>query len=578
TFGAGIGGVGVLSKEGDGDDTYRAETLCEGFGSFGIGLLRDSGGTDDYEAMLYAQGSARSQGAGWLIDGAGRDMYRCGGLVDAGAKFPTAHLSCAQAYADGWSGLGGGCGLLTDLGGDDVYVCEVRGQGCALDGGVASLYDKSGNDDYSGYDEGQAFASQSSFSTLFDLDGDDTYTMKVGSCHALGTGYGVALLLDRAGDDVYMARESAPGSGVEHGLGLFVDAEGTDRYYGPPGKGVVAGGSGSLGVFVDLNGDDVYTAGLADGQSKSTPTWGVALDQASTVPTREVGRPQPVPGSDQMPDDDTMAAVFSAATQPDASAAVQDALDRLVRIGAPGLEWMLKNRLDGADSYGVQAFATVVGALGPEGSRQIGAKTFSATDAELAALIEIAVSASVKDFGAVLPGLMKKPALRAAAIAAAGDLNARAAVPELLAACRDKDAEVVRSAVASLTKIADPQSATTAQAMLLNEDFMVRKEAVALMAQFPSQALTAGTSLAGSTDEGRARTGIDVLGRVGTAEALDKIAQMLLDPRPGVRMEALMQLDGRCPEKYRLDFLSLLQDPVALVRSVAKSVSAGGQS
>ena len=48
------------------------------------------------------------------------------------------------------------------------------------------------------------------------------------------------------------------------------------------------------------------------------------------------------------------------------------------------------------------------------------------------------------------------------------------------------------------------------------------------------------------------------------------LISLILDPRPGVRMEALLALDKKCPEEFRATFESLKHDPVPLVRAVAK--------
>ena len=73
----------------------------------------------------------------------------------------------------------------------------------------------------------------------------------------------------------------------------------------------------------------------------------------------------------------------------------------------------------------------------------------------------------------------------------------------------------------------------------------------------------------GSNDEFRARVGIELMAELGTATAMERIGEMLLDPRPGVRIECLLRLNGRCPAKFRADYLSLRNDPVNSVKSVA---------
>lgn len=582
TFGSGIGGVGVFSKSG-GDDSYRSETLAQGFGFFGVGLLCDSGGRDTYDLLLYGQGASRTQGVGWLVDSSGADTYRAGGLVLNSPLFATAHYSFAQGFSQGFredsGGVGGGVGLLTDLDGDDVYIGETYMQASSYWYSLGSLFDGAGNDTYTGHHYCQASAMHMTAAYLFDLGGDDGYIVKVGAAHAIGHDYGVALLLDRAGDDVYASRDSTPGIGNANGLGVFIESAGIDRYYGPPGKGNPARGTGSLGVFVDLNGNDDYRYGLGDGRARSTATWGVALDKPTLVfETEAAQRPPVTPGSEQRPSDEVLAQVYARAVQWNVGTAqteVDDNLDRLVKIGAPALEWMIANRLASADRLQLRAFVHVVTALKAEGARQIGAKAFNASDAEMANLLRIATDANVADFAAVIPGLLKKPQFQMQAAVAAGALGARAAVPDLMALCRSEDKLVARAAIVSLMQLADPASLGTAQAVLFSDDLMSRKAALTLLAKFPEQATSVAVGHMAASDEFRARIGIELMAAIGTPAALEKIGEMLLDPRAGVRIECLVRLDGRCPAKFRADFLSLKNDPVSAVKSVAASCEPG---
>jgi hypothetical protein len=583
TFGAGLAGVGVLSKRG-GDDGYRSDTLTQGFAMFGTGVLQDTGGKDTYDLLLYGQGASRTQGAGWLVDGSGADTYRAGDLVLNSPLFSTAHYSFAQGFSQGFredtGGESGGVGLLTDLGGDDVYIGETYQQAASYWFSLGTLFDAIGNDTYSGYHYCQASAMHATAAFLFDLDGDDGYIVKVGAAHAIGHDYGVAFLLDRKGDDTYASRDSTPGIGNANGLGVFIESDGIDRYFGPPGKGNPARGTGSLGVFVDLNGSDDYRYGLSDGRSAASNSWGVAIDRPTrtTDTSGTTQRPPVTPGTEQKPSDAEMSQIYEKAAQWNvgtAQADVADNLDRLVRIGSPALEWILNNRLATADRLQIRAFVHVVQALGQEGSRLIGVKAFSATDEEMLPLIRIASDSNVTDFGAVIPGLIKKPALRAAAVAAAGVLKANVAVSELMALCRNEDRLLARAAMVSLLQIADPASVGTAQAMVFADDLMTRKAAIKLLAKFPEQAASTAAGHMAASDEYRARIGIELMAEVGTPAALEKIGDMLLDPRPGVRIECLLRLNGRCPAKFRADYLSLRNDPVGTVKSVAAACEPG---
>ena len=582
SLGCGIAGVGLFAKDG-GHDLYQSTALSQGFAMYGVGVCLDTNGNDVYQLKLMGQGAGRTNGVGWLVDRLGSDQYRAGGLILNSPLFATAHYSFAQGFGMGFredtGGHPGGVGLLTDHGGDDFYLGETYVQAASYWFALGSLYDTAGNDTYTAHHYAQSSAMHATGAYLFDLAGDDGYLVKVGAAHAIGHDYGVAFLLDRAGDDLYASRDSSPGIGVANGLAVFIEGDGIDRYHGPPGKGNPARGTGSLGVFVDLNGPDMYRFGLADSEGSATPGWGVAYDMATraeaTPGETPSDRPKPTPGSKPKPADDELAKIYTKASQWNVGTAqgeVADALDELVSIGKPALEWMLANRLAAADRLQIRTFVHVVRALGPDGGLTLGQKAFNCTDEEMRNVILIAMDAGVTDIGALLPNLMEKPALQALAIRAAGVLKAKGATPALMRALLSEDRMISRMAMISLQQCGDEASVTTARSMLQAVDMPTRKAAMALIAAFPEQASAIGTQLTKELDEARVRSGIELLGTAGGSANLKLVATFLLDPRPGVRISALQQLDGRCPSDYRANFESLKKDPVATVRAVAARV------
>ncbi len=582
-FGAGVAGVGVFVKIG-GDDHYRSGAMAQGFGAFGTGLLIDTGGNDTYDVALFGQGAARTQGVGWLIDRAGDDVYRAGGLSMNEPLFTGVSYSFAQGFASGFredaGGVSGGVGLLTDARGSDAYVADTYAQAASYWFALGSLADLAGNDTYTAHHYAQSSAMHCCSAYLFDLAGDDAYVTKVGASLAIGHDYGVAFLLDRAGNDLYTARDSTPGIGIANGLGVFVDSAGDDRYDGPPAQGNAARGTGSLGLFVDLTGEDKYRRGLEDGQARVSPTWSAAYDAATQAAVVAAPSPAPqaataTPGSRPIQDEAGMAELYRKATQwgvGSAQTEVEASVRELTEIGVPALEWMLERRLAGANRLQIRAFVTVVRGIGPAAAAPLGAKALSGTKGEVRNLIAIASEAGVTDFGALIPNWLDDPDLQLPAARAAGPLKAMAAVPGLMRVLLDDDRFLVRAAMASLAQIGDPASSTTPQAMADHPDYLTRMAAQQLLGRFPEVAAPLGTRWAADADEFRARLGLQILGRLGTAEALATVAGVLLDPRPGVRVEALLQLEGRVPAGSLPVVESLKQDPVAVVRAVAVRV------
>jgi hypothetical protein len=122
---------------------------------------------------------------------------------------------------------------------------------------------------------------------LVDSAGDDVYDAYV---DALGYArFGIGVLEDRAGNDVYLGFNQVQGCGETAGAGLLIDRRGNDQYLGNDevidfpspqsaehnvtmGQGVGYGRradyltgnslSGGIGVLIDNGGNDVYRAGV----------------------------------------------------------------------------------------------------------------------------------------------------------------------------------------------------------------------------------------------------------------------------------------------------------------------------
>lgn len=585
-LGSGLAGVGGFMHKG-GNDSYQSVSLAQGFGEFGIGIFLDTDGNDRYDAAFNVQGAARTGGVGWLVDQTGDDTYKAGGLVLNSPLFEKVHYSNGQGYASGYredtGGTSGGIGLLTDLGGHDNYIGETYCQAASYWFSIGSLYDAGGNDTYVAYHYAQASAMHMTAAYLFDLGGDDAYICKLGACQAIGHDYGVAFLLDRSGMDLYASHDSRPATGSANGLAIFVDAEGDDRYFGPVGAGLAARGSGSLAVFCDLGGTDLYADGLADGQAATRETWAVAYDApggakgpgniAQTPTTRT-----PAVGSIPMPGDAEMEQIYAKATQWGVGTAQQEVADNvalLIGIGKPGLQWMIEKHVATADRLQIRAFVAVVRGIGPDGPLLIAPKVGSDNIDEARVALSICTDANVKEAGQYLPAALKKPALERAAARAAGALGSKESISDLMLLCASPDRLTALAAMTSLVTLADPGSVSTAQVFLNAPDLPLRKAAEQLIEKFPAQALRIGKSLLVSGDDLLSRTGIELLGSVGTPEALDPIGKVLTTGSSGMKIQALLALNGRVPEAYRGAVLDARKDADPLVQAVAARTDLG---
>ena len=262
--GSGVFGLGIWI-DSEGNDHYEGRNIGMGAGVFGAGLLWDKSGDDVYISGSLSQGAGQ-YGTGILLDEAGNDQY------------------VAEVASQGFGGPRG-YGIQIDLGGNDSYQCggvipdshaeRVRrhadshffslcqgygfGMRPVVSGGIGVLLDRGGNDQYVADMFAQGAATWFGFGILTDVAGDDSYRA-FEHCQGEGLHAGAGFLGDWAGNDSYEGYEHCQGTGVDASAGFLVDAQGDDTYHvnrESQGAGVKPAG---IGLFVDANGNDVYEA------------------------------------------------------------------------------------------------------------------------------------------------------------------------------------------------------------------------------------------------------------------------------------------------------------------------------
>ncbi|MEO1231810.1 MAG: hypothetical protein AAFZ18_23165 [Myxococcota bacterium] len=252
-----------------------SDAARQGGGRVGTALVWDLGsGQDHYRSLRMSQGSGL-YGTGVLIDEGGDDLYEMEALGQGAGAF--------------------GIGLLLDLGGHDVRRAyhEVQGFGYARGAGLA--YDVSGDDQWllnvgdpdfggdplyfsaqragrsnSSLGQGFGFGRRADFTDrqffsgglglLVDASGSDRYEASI---FAQGGGFwfGTGILADHEGDDGYDALWYAMGTGAHYALGLLLEGGGQDAYGGafPRINVTMAGAHDYTTAFlIDDAGDDIY--------------------------------------------------------------------------------------------------------------------------------------------------------------------------------------------------------------------------------------------------------------------------------------------------------------------------------
>jgi len=300
--GTGIFGTGVLYDDG-GDDVYMAESVSQGAGVFGIGILIDDGGSDQYFGYTGMQGFAYAAGFGLLYDTAGNDSYVAYlGDPDMGG-YPLyfspqnpgkSNSSMSQGFgfgrrADFTDGvfMSGGFGILRDVDGDDVYSCDIFGEGGGYWFGTGILADGGGDDSYEGRWYVLGAAAHYATGIFIESGGNDVYNKNLPLMNAsvgLGHDWSLGIFLDEEGDDEYWAPSLSVGAGNADGFGYFIDKDGNDLYSSTANNTfgfANAGDYGTYPVYQDFICVGIFLdAGGADGYDR--PDMSLPLEDNST--------------------------------------------------------------------------------------------------------------------------------------------------------------------------------------------------------------------------------------------------------------------------------------------------------
>ncbi|MCP4699435.1 MAG: PDZ domain-containing protein [Gammaproteobacteria bacterium] len=239
-----------------GDDLYLGNAASAGE-KRPISLLIDFEGNDQYTATQdHAQGSG-ILGTGMLIDLAGDDIY-------TGIRF-----------AQGTALMG--IGILADFGGDDRYYGQAYNQGAGF-WGYGLLLDRGGNDEYRSDLYAQGVGGPKGIGCLLDMKGDDTYYATGGYISSYGTqgifggfsqGFGVGarryasggigILLDAEGTDRFRAGNFSQGGAYFFGLGILKNAGSDDDRYTASRYGQGFSAHSAAGILIDEGGNDYYS-------------------------------------------------------------------------------------------------------------------------------------------------------------------------------------------------------------------------------------------------------------------------------------------------------------------------------
>ncbi|MDD2331578.1 MAG: HEAT repeat domain-containing protein, partial [Candidatus Cloacimonetes bacterium] len=235
-----------------GNDLYDRK-LIKSYPKQRICFLLDPGGNDRYELPIYTDWR---QPFYMLIDAKGNDVYQVPGIAGLFSVSMGLGMSCDlegnDTYESGDFSFSSllGYQIHRDKSGFDSYRSGLFTQGSAMFG-VSLLQDDQGDDIYSATSFAQGVGGTKAVGALLDRSGHDLYYIGGKYLHkplmpfdfrSMGQGMGFGFRPDYAG-----------------GLGLLVDSIGNDKYIGA----VYAQGVGywyAAGMLIDESGNDVYNA------------------------------------------------------------------------------------------------------------------------------------------------------------------------------------------------------------------------------------------------------------------------------------------------------------------------------
>lgn len=287
SLGCGLFGVGILHDLA-GNDSYSSATNTQGCGIFGIGLLRDDAGTDTYVAQAQGQGFGATRGLGMLHDAHGNDQYLAASPFQDVLRYEDHQTTFTQGVALGYRPIAsGGIGILVDGSGNDLYSCDIYGQGAAYWFGLGAVVDMSGSDRYQAYQYAQGSGVHLATGLVVDESGDDIYVSH-GVSQGCGHDYALGSLVDLSGNDSYIVESLSLGGGNANAASIFVDVAGNDSYVAMNSTNTLGYSDfrrtqGMIGLFLDGSGDDRYGESLRNGTTTVKSTYGAFVDVAGTT-------------------------------------------------------------------------------------------------------------------------------------------------------------------------------------------------------------------------------------------------------------------------------------------------------
>lgn len=570
TFGCGLAGVGILKFERATSIEGRALTL--GTGLAGIGLVAAGKESDRMRCAFRGLGVGLPQGIGWVVNLGGDDSYF--GSSSQSAKGSTSRVrSDAIGFSSGISNVGspfaGGIGLVTDLSGDDKYEAGDRSVSFAEFGGATSIFDEGGDDNYQAGENSIATSKEEASAYLHDLGGSDLYLAPDGNSIVSAGESSNAILFDRAGNDRYIGSPSAVKAVAPIATEVLFDARGSNLLTFPFPESSF-GSLPGLMVWHLAGGPNLFGSGVSEALEVRTSDGSVTAitgDGSSETGATETA---PLAGSTEE--------LWETALDP-FSAQAPRAARGLIAIGKGTLAYWNANRLSRLSLDDAFVVALVVrqtqGTLPalPESAtgeaKRAWAYAMGVIQQETEPLVKILSDLQSND--------LDIPLLLRAVTALAKPATSENIAPLAIQPNAPVSRWAARALLSGLQRQTDTGTLATFEALLKSPDLLTRRLACRYFTVAAAKGVEIGKRMIASNSLQESTTGIELLGAIGTPEAVRFAATGLNLTDPAAKIAAMHAIRGRVPEAYRSRVLELARDQDPVVSSVAKSLTWNGK-
>ncbi len=409
----------------------------------------------------------------------------------------------------------------------------------------------------------QASAMHMTVAALITHGSYNMYSVNIGASHAIGHDWGVALMWNEGGGNLFAAGDSSAGTAIANGVSLFVESGGNNRYMlDGPASANFARDTGSLALFVELGGKSKRLTKEFGGIRIDKSAWGVArsfgqepppeattpaADAPGLTPAQNPEKHHGPLGSRPLADEKELEKLYADATLW-AVGSTRDkawaARWKLMEMGLPAAKWVATKKLPLAQSLTFECLEPLFKEFGPEAHKYLIEALASKNLDEVSNAMRLVIALNVTEADGEIVRILKEHGkLRRMAVAAAGALKIKEAAPFIIENCNEKEPISQLSTALAMGKIADASALPWLLSHLSGTELPVRESCGDALAKIGAPAVEGLAKTAAAQDVFAARVAIRTLGQIDQPPCLPLVLKRADDADWGVRLTVLRTLE-----------------------------------